>query len=226
MGDARDGGVLRAAIPIGAKADIRVDAGLYKGHYPSRVEDLTEDAVSLAHPMFKGALLPIYRDMAFELLVEAERAPLIMRVLTLRTDLRGVVPLLLGRIQGEIQRLQRRRFLRLPWRQSIRAFPLDHEVQAPLEGHWFEAVTSDISLGGVRLRFLHRGRFQPGDRLLLRLGLGEEGEAFLLVGKVMRLIGEQTGEWDVGLEFESLPPFVERELMDFVRRLERQRQGS
>jgi c-di-GMP-binding flagellar brake protein YcgR len=209
-----------SGIAIGARADVRIDAGLYKGHYPSRVEELAVDAVGLAHPMLRGVLLPIYRDMTFQLLVEAERVPLLMRATALRSDLRGVVPLLWGRVTGEIERIQRRRFLRVPWMREVFLFPLDLEVRSPLEGRWFPALALDLSLGGMRVRVQQNRGYEKGDRFLVRIPLFP-GESWM-VGKLMRLtVDAAVPGIDAGVEFESVTRQTEKVLLDLIRQQER-----
>lgn len=203
---------------VGSKGDFRVDAGLYKGHYPTRVEDFREDVVVLAHPLFRGALLPVYRDMECELLVEEERAPLRVRVVVVRSDLRGAVPLLWVRPLGKPEKVQRRRFLRVGCFFELPLFPLDVEQRSPLEGQWLTAQAVDVSLGGLRFRLEHPMTLHGQDRFLLRLPLGQA--EYPVSVKLMR-VGRFGEAWDVGAEFESLPRCAEKQLIDFIRVQER-----
>ena len=61
---------------IGSRMELGIADGLYKGNYASRLEDLSssEDGLLLlgvAHPMFKGALLPMARNLELTLRIEA-----------------------------------------------------------------------------------------------------------------------------------------------------------
>ena len=61
---------------LGAKAELNFSSGLYKGAYASRLEDLSEATkddyplLGLAHPMFRGALLPVSRSLELSLRIE------------------------------------------------------------------------------------------------------------------------------------------------------------
>lgn len=205
-------------VRIGARGDFRIAAGLYKGHYPTRVEDMREDLLILGHPMFRGALLPVYRDMEFELLVEEEQAPLLIKMVAVRSDLRGAVPLLWGRLTAKPEKVQRRRFLRVGCFFEFSLFPLDVESRSPLEGRWLTGQAVDISLGGLRFRLEHPLALRAQDRFLLRLPLGQE--EYPVSARLMR-VGRFGEAWDLGSEFESLPRCAEKTLIDFIRAQER-----
>ena len=62
---------------IGSKVELGIANGLYKGNYASRLEDLSPPAkdgsplLGVAHPMFKGALLPMARNLDLNLRIES-----------------------------------------------------------------------------------------------------------------------------------------------------------
>lgn len=61
---------------IGSRMELGIADGLYKGNYASRLEDLSSSGdglplLGVAHPMFKGALLPMSRNLELTLRIEA-----------------------------------------------------------------------------------------------------------------------------------------------------------
>lgn len=210
----------QAVMPrIGGRCLLSVEAGLYKGRYPSRLEDGTEELWAVAHPMRKGALLPLYRDMSVTLLCEEPACHLFARATVIRSDVTVAVPLLWLRLEGDVERIQRRRFLRVPCLLDVQAFCLDMEERSPLQGCWFSGKLADISLGGTRLRFSEKVPFESEDELLLRLELEVP---FWVVTKVVRR-SDGDGASEAGLEFQALPRVVEKALLDFIRRQELQK---
>ena len=150
-------------LKVGARADIHIDAGLYKGHYPSRLEDIQGELLALSHPFLRGALLPIYKDMQFEVIFEDERSPVAVRASAVRSDLASPAPLLWVRPVGEPIRIQRRRFLRVPCLLKGAFFPLDVEARSPMRGEWRGGGGLRHSLGGGGGRSAPRlGRWFPG----------------------------------------------------------------
>jgi len=81
---------------IGAKVLLFNEAGLYKGTYPSRVEDVKGDLVGLSHPLLRGALLPVLRNVELKLKVETEGALYQATVSVARGGPRDGVPPALG----------------------------------------------------------------------------------------------------------------------------------
>ena len=211
----------QTAMPqLGGRCFLSVEAGLYKGRYPSRLEDSNSDLWAIAHPMRKGGLLPLYRDMAVTLLCEEATCHLYVRATVVRSDVTALVPLLWVRPEGEVERIQRRRFLRVPCLLDVQAFCLDLEERSPLEGHWFTGRLVDVSLGGTRFRFSEKVRLEEDQELLLRLELEDP---FWVVTKVVRRSSSSDGVFEVGLEFQALPRVVEKALLDFIRRQELQK---
>ncbi|NLB83979.1 MAG: flagellar brake protein, partial [Synergistaceae bacterium] len=79
---------------IGAKAMLSIDAGLYKGIYPSRIEDVKDGMAALSHPLLKGALLPVLRNVQFKLKVETDEGIFQAEATVARGFPQGGIPLL------------------------------------------------------------------------------------------------------------------------------------
>ena len=147
---------LASRFKIGTKVDISINAGLYKGRYASRVEDVKgDDLLCLAHPLLKGVLLPVYRDMSFLMNVEDGTAVYEYEMTVIRIDLKTGLPLLWAQIDGAPMRIQRRRFLRVDSFWNVKIFPLQVEIEKPMQGKWFDARVVDVSLGGYRFKAPH-----------------------------------------------------------------------
>lgn len=211
----------RQQVPqIGGRCFLTVQAGLYKGKYPTRMEDVKDDLWAFAHPMRKGALLPLYREMAVTLLCEEQSCHLFAHATVVRSDMTGTVPLLWVRPEGNVERIQRRRFVRVPCLLDMMAFCLDFEEKNPLKGRWFAGKAADISLGGIRFRCSRSAVFGEEDELFLCLALSEP---FWVVTKVIRRSDLPDDVCEAGLEFQALPRVVEKALLDFIRRQELQK---
>lgn len=79
---------------IGSKVVINVTSGLYKGSYPSRIEDVKDNLVAVSHPLFKNALVPLYRDTILELMMYEKQPPTMIPMKVLRRSMSGNVSLL------------------------------------------------------------------------------------------------------------------------------------
>lgn len=201
----------------GIRGEIVIDAGIYKGRYSSRVEDVRGDSVGFAHPLLKGALLPAYRDLDFVFILEDSGALFEFPMSVRRTDAKTGLPILWANLLDFPKRVQRRNFLRVSclWDASI--FQLSNEQNAPMAGKWFGAKIIDISLGGYRFKVSGDIAFESGDKVLVRFLLG--GKEYFLLGRVSRIISSQD-VWEVGVELDSLAVSVEKKLFEFIRQQE------
>lgn len=205
---------------VGTKVDIVIVAGLYKGHYPSRVEDFNEENeyVALAHPLMRGALLPIYRDMGFTLVIEDSSAVCEYQMSVVRLDLKTGLALLWARVEGGPNRIQRRRFLRVNCFWKAHLFFLEQEIKQPMSGRWYDVNVMDVSLGGFRFKGAIDMPVEKGHRFLLNFSLGKR--ILFLEGRASRVQTLDEQMWDVGVEFDSLPVSVEKALFEYIRQQE------
>ena len=221
MAELREEGVTKALVgKIGVKADIHIDAGLYKGHYASSLEEIRGDLLGLAHPLRRQGLLPIYREVEMGLFLHDESAPLYMKVLSQRCDLSGQIPLLWVRPVGSVEKIQRRRFLRVPCLISTEFWILDHELQEPLSGFWRASSVLDVSLGGARLQYREKKRLLEKDMSVLFF-LELQGVRFLCAGDVVWAPPRKGDDiFEVGVEFGGMPRSMDKALRVFIRKQE------
>ena len=206
----------------GLKGEIVINAGIYKGRYATRIEDLREDGtVGLAHPLLKGALLPTYRDMNFLLSIEDGGALYVFDMCVRRLDTQTGLPILWATVLGEPERVQRRQFLRVSCLWEISIFHLDVEAKAPQSSRWLGARAIDISLGGCRFRLSGETagdlRFESGERIFVRFDLA--GREHFQLGRTSR-ITHAARVWEVGVVFDSVPLSVEKKLFEYIRQQE------
>ncbi|MGI6251818.1 MAG: flagellar brake protein [Aminivibrio sp.] len=204
---------------IGAKALFFNEAGLYKGTYPSRVEDVKGDMVAFSHPLLKGALLPVLRGVELKLRVEADG----MLYQGIVTVIRGApldgIPMLWVSPVSEAVRVQRRYFVRVPCLLKTAFYRLEGKRVKPDQEEWITAVSRDISLGGVAASAYRSDgfRFTEQDRVLIRLPV--QDEVFFLTGRLVRKFLREEN-WEMGFAFDAVPGFVEKVLGAFIRRQE------
>ena len=201
----------------GIKGEIVIDAGIYKGRYPSRVEDVRGDTVGFAHPLLKGALLPAYRDMNFVFILEDSGALFEFPMSVRRVDAKTGLPILWAILLDYPKRVQRRNFLRVSCLWDVAIFQLSNESNAPMAGKWFDAKIIDISLGGYRFKTNLDMKFENGDKILVRFMLG--AKEYFLLGRASRIIPLKNA-WEVGVEFDSVAVSVEKKLFEFIRQQE------
>ncbi|HOU32264.1 MAG TPA: PilZ domain-containing protein [Synergistaceae bacterium] len=204
---------------VGERAEIRIDAGLHKGQFPSILESVEGLVLGLGHPLRKGGLLPVYRDMALGVYLEDERLPLLVRGVALRSDLTAHVPLLWVRVVEDVERMQRRRYLRVTAVMPVQFWLMEQGESVHLSGRWREGTVLDLSLGGMRLQY--RGsRATHKDMLCLTL-LPMGGKAFPVMGKIVWAPPQKEADLnEVGIEYVGVSRMLEKELGGFIRQQE------
>lgn len=201
---------------INTKVVIKVKYGLYKGSYPSRIEDVRDGAVAVSHPFFKNGLVPLYKDTILDLITFEKQPPMLIQMKVLRRSISNGIPLLWLFPSGEPVKIQRRRYARVSCYMEIAFFSLSREKKAPFSASWEESRGLDISLGGIRMRSkVKEESLEEGDRLYLRFNM-DPNEEIYMISNVVRVIRE--GEFlESGLQFEGYPRFTERRLIQFIR---------
>ncbi|EFC90304.1 type IV pilus assembly PilZ [Dethiosulfovibrio peptidovorans DSM 11002] len=204
---------------IGSKVDISIVAGLYKGQYPSRLEDGYEDVWKLSHPFLGGGLLPMYRGVELKLSLSSDKSVYKVNGSVLGTVREGAIVLLVVKVSGEVQNLQRRRFVRVPCMLNVEVAPLGFF----LDSHhgWIDGVAKDVSLGGVRLSLKGNcsSSFRDMSRFMLKLPLDDVASYLSCRLVVVRYI-EEHDVTELALAFDFLPATLEKSLGRFIREKE------
>ncbi len=205
----------------GTKGDIVINAGIYKGRYSSRTEDVKNDTIALACPLKKGVMVPVYRDMNFTFTIEDGTAQYVFDMELRRIDVQSGIPLLWAAIVGEPRRIQRRQFLRIPCFWDVSVFQIEAEQRTPMSVTWKPAKLLDISLRGTRFKLDDKTAggllFESGDRMMISFKLSDK--EYFLSGRATRIM-HADDTWEVGLGFDSVAISVERKLFEYIRQQE------
>ena len=206
---------------IGVKGEIVINAGIYKGRYKSSVEDFKDEIVGFSHPFLGGGMLPVYRDLEFQFIMEDGSALYIFDMSVKRVERQGGFAIMWASRHDYPKRIQRREFLRVPCFWDIMVFHLGYEMSKPMFSKWHPAKAIDISLGGYRFKInkadISDMTFETDDSILVLFTLSEK--QYMLSGKGTRII--QTADlWEVGVVFDSMPASLEKKLFGFIRQQE------
>jgi c-di-GMP-binding flagellar brake protein YcgR len=214
---------------IGAKVELSITSGLYKGNYPSRLEEVEGDQVGVSHPMVKRNVLPVHRGTELQLKVETNDCFYEATASIVRNTRNEAVPLLWVKPITSFEKIQRRMFVRVPCSIQGQAFFLSYERDLP-DGapsptfpppHWFPVRVADMSLGGMGISIKKNfaaAYCLEGSRYLVSLTIG--GTAFFVAGNLVKIFRTTETTIEVGLSYEGLTAFVERLMGSFIRQQE------
>ncbi|MDR1621976.1 MAG: flagellar brake domain-containing protein [Synergistaceae bacterium] len=213
---------------IGAKIELVISSGLYKGGYASRLEEVENHLVGVSHPMLRGALLPALRSTELLMKIEGNNCFYQATVSVARSTINVPIPLLWVKLVSALEKVQRRMFVRVPCSINAEVFylgagndesePAGEALSPPKE--WFSARVSDISLGGVGLSVKKNSApyCVEGGRYLLSMSIG--GTAFFLVGKMVKILKKNESTVEAGLAYEGLTSFIEKLMGGYIRQQE------
>jgi c-di-GMP-binding flagellar brake protein YcgR len=210
---------------IGARVELIIAFGLYKGTYTSRLEEVENGLIGLSHPMLRGALLPALRSTELLMKIEGNGCFYQSAVSVTRSTVKVVIPLLWVKLASPLEKVQRRMSVRVPCSIKAAAFYLGADEQPSEESRslpkeWFAVRVSDISLGGVGVSVKKdlASRCIEGGRYLLSMTIS--GTPFFLVGKLVKVLKKNEINIEIGLAYEGLTSFAEKLMGGYIRQQE------
>lgn len=109
---------------------------------------------------------------------------------------------------------QRRRFDRVPEAFSVRC-----RSAGALQDPWRDAVTLDLSAGGISLQI--QQLFDPQDRVEVELRLPGVLSELILTGRVVRITVHPGGVTEAAVEFLDVTPDQQAKIDDLVQFLKK-----
>ncbi len=211
---------MRPDLKINQRVKIELEHPLYGGTYSSRVEEILPGRIVLAAPLRGAEVVPLRPG---DRVTVSYWSP--AGAYTFKARVSGVspggVPLLFLEEPEEVQRVQRRSFLRVPAALPVTFSILEDIEQLPApEVHQGETV--DISGGGVLLR--SPVPLREGDYLELEVTVPKRG-TLGVVGRVVRVQekkGAKGPEFYAGVDFVVIAEADRDKIVGFV--FERQRE--
>ncbi len=198
---------------VGSRIYFEIEGGSFSGTFPTRIEDIDESKgfLAVAHPLYKGVLVPIRGERYYIWITTVRgiyRYP--VEILGAKED---KVSLLLLKIIGGGEHLQRRRFVRMPINLPF-TYRLKGKVGPPKKGY-----TKDLSAGGIKAVF--EEPLLVGQRVLVRIDLEDDLGPMIVEGRIVR-VDAREGVIEHGVEFLNLSERAIRRIMRFIFKKERE----
>lgn len=212
-------------LKINQKVEIRLDNASYKGSYPSRVEELPSNRITLAAPIKKGKIIPLGRGDIITVYYWTQTAGYSFTTRVIKTGFRRIPTITVERPR-EMKRIQRRNYLRIP-----AILPITFSVLEDLEHvsrlEIYRGETIDISGGGVM--FKSPIKLTEDVCLEMEITLPRKGTVNV-GGRVVRIrekLGKSGPEFFVGVDFSVIDESDRDKIIGFVfqRQREMRRKG-
>jgi c-di-GMP-binding flagellar brake protein YcgR len=204
---------------INQNIEVGIKYGPLQGIYHSRIENVSEDTLEIAIPSKHGHLLQLPQEISFTCRLALHSSLYVFKTKIIRVEVKQHVPTWVVEIPEDIEKIQRRSFIRIDIRLPVCLKIVDDEMPQTIQGQQYtpqelqsktwDVSTKDLSGSGARLI----SKFQLPEKLLvsLELTLPEIGK-FFTVAQVIRseLSNPEFGLYWTGVNFIALSE-VERD---------------
>ena len=200
---------------VNQKVDLEVKKGLYKGTFPSKIDEVTEENVKVLTPYRNGEVVPLRVGTEINVFFTGESAAYKFNSKIL-DRINEQIKLLVIAPPEEIVRIQRRDYFRLDVKKDAKYRKLadDYELGDPIEvsEEFIETQTVDLSGGGVRI--VNESNLSEGDFIELMIDLSGIEDVIIL--------GEVKQEYDlphgtaVGIEFKDISRQARDEIIGWL----------
>lgn len=131
------------AFVVNKKVSIRVNEGDYQGYYSTRIEEISEGKITLALPFIGTVPVPIRIGERISIFSPSKDAVYKVDGEVIKRQIEPI-PLLYIAVNGEVVRVQRRNFVRVP-------IVLKTIYTVKSSGKLYDTYTKDISGGGMKI---------------------------------------------------------------------------
>jgi c-di-GMP-binding flagellar brake protein YcgR len=218
-----------AEISIGSKIELIINEYNYndeKTEYSSMLLDyIGEDAIVIAAPISEGRIIPLELGTTIGLMVVFQDVMYYFKGCIEKRSKKDNVATMIIKKEGAIKKIQRRNYFRFKSFKKV-TFKIvtrsDLKLQEKLingeeDTEVFEAVTKDISGGGIAL--LSKKRLHIGDVIKVSISLGDDVNE-IIKAKVVRcnLNTKYRDLYEMGLSFVDIKNESRRNIIRYIFR--------
>lgn len=132
-------------LKINQQIEVVVKTGTGAGSYHSRVEELTKDAIYVATPLYKGYPLNYRKGDIIEVFYIYNKSAIYSFTTKVLQAISVPVPVLALAKPKDVQRIQRRNFVRIETRLPVSFSKNSHDVELIIkEGHFKGSYSTDV----------------------------------------------------------------------------------
>jgi c-di-GMP-binding flagellar brake protein YcgR len=203
------------------KINMKLELFIDERYYNCNIQDITEEYIATNIPISSGQYLPLSRGTTVEVIYYEEENIYKFKASVIGRKFENIPILLLSKPR-EIEKIQRRKYVRIPLISNIKYKNLKNEPRtnpSKIEDSEYEdALVVDLSGGGMKIKVKEQIRLD--DFLLVSLTIGNEN--LLVVGQAKRIVKDDEGRFVCGLSFEFLENSTREGIIKFIFQLMRE----
>jgi c-di-GMP-binding flagellar brake protein YcgR len=202
---------------VNKKLELLVD----EKYFNSNIQDITEEYIAINIPMSAGQYLPLSNGTTLEVIYYEEE-----NIYKFKSSVIGRrfenIPIILLAQPKEIQKIQRRKYFRIPLISSVKYKNLKNNPKTNpstiKDSEYSKALMVDLSGGGMKVKVSQQVKLD--DFLLVSLTI--DNENVLIVGQAMRVVKDDEGRYTCGLSFEFLENSTREIIIKYIFQLMRE----
>ena len=199
---------------IGLAVDIEVTDGEYQGTYKSKIEEKGVRIISIGVPVADGQFVPLREGTRIKIVFSDEAAAYTFTTVLIRR-IATPIPLLVIEYPANIQKIQRRQYVRVP-----QVMPIEYCILAK-EGITRPKKAFTIDLSGGGLQFKAQENIPPESILIIKVVIGES--KIELPANVTRSVKEEDREgYKISTEFRDITESSRDMIIRFVFDIQRE----
>lgn len=203
------------------KVNMKLELFIDEKYFNCNIQDVTEEYIATNIPISTGQYIPLSRGTSVEVIYYEEE-----NIYKFKSSVIGRkfenIPILLLSKPTEIEKIQRRKYFRIPLLSSIKYKNLKNEPKTNPktieDSEYTNAVLVDLSGGGMKIKVAEQ--VKQNDFLLVSLTINNEN--LLVVGQTMRIVKDDEGRFVCGLSFEFLENSTREVIIKFIFQLMRE----
>jgi c-di-GMP-binding flagellar brake protein YcgR len=203
------------------KINMKLELFIDEKYFNCNIQDITEEYIATNIPISSGQYLPLSRGTKVEVIYYEEE-----NIYKFKSSVIGRkfenIPILLLSKPTEIEKIQRRKYFRIPLLSNIKYKNLKNEPRTNPrtieDSEYANALLVDLSGGGMKVKVAEQVKLN--DFLLVSLTINNE--SLLVVGQAMRIVKDDEGRYVCGLSFEFLENSTREVIIKFIFQLMRE----
>ncbi|KYH35618.1 flagellar protein YcgR [Clostridium tepidiprofundi DSM 19306] len=193
-------------------------------YYKSSIQDITDEYIGISIPTYEGALVPFSRGDKLDVIYYGDKN--IYKFYSVVAGRKiNRIPIILLSIPNEYRKVQRRRYVRVPYVKYINFSKVSEKISnmSILKGYLEneqnvkKGIVVDISGGGIRIKISEE--ISLGDNLVVMLPLDDEN--IILKCKTVR-VDFDGDKYDCGLTFVDMDDAIREKIIKFIFKLMRE----
>ncbi|MGH4125727.1 MAG: flagellar brake protein [Clostridium sp.] len=209
--------MIKVDFVINKKLEIFVD----EKYYNTNIQDLTEDYIEISIPMSAGQYVPLPKGAIIDVIYYEEENLYKFKSSVIGRKFENI-PILIISKPVEIEKIQRRKYVRVPLIKTAKYKNLKNEPKINPrtinESEYLKIVIVDLSGGGMKVRVAEE--IMMNDFILLNLRVNNED--IHIVGQAKRIQKDDEGRFVCGLSFEFLDNLTRERIIKYIFQLMRE----